>query len=234
LIRFTSKYFRQDNQFLFCGTFTDEQIELSTSKVTDDFSQNLMTFFGIGYNTQEVFNKTSLYFSQQFLPGIPDYFYGYTNQTTNMLFAKNNANTLRIFIELTRRRENIDRLINSVKSIFSNLISFLNKNEIDYTNVSATILHEDEEILHGVYQSFGIKLKSTLFDLPAGIYLSVLMIIYSVLQLKHDGIVNKWEDAFTRGGIQLAVAIISIIIWIVVRMLSNKPNLSFKIKQWTI
>lgn len=206
-------------------------LHIKTDKAVDDYSQNLTSFFGNNHPTQTIYNLTTLAGNATFLPL---YFYGNTNQTVNFLIAKDSANTLRIFIEGVSKRDNIDQLITGVKQIFQNIKSFIDNNDIKHKQISATIWSEDEEMLRGEYQGFFKKMKSFAPELPTGIYLSVLTIIYSIFQPKNEVIGTDPQKSFETNlrltGINLLVAVIAILLWLIVKAATKETNLSFKLK----
>jgi hypothetical protein len=206
-------------------------LHIKTQQAVDDYSQNLMNYLGNNYTTQTIYGLSSLSGNATFLPL---YFYGNTNQAVNFLIAKDSANTLRLFIEGVNRRDNIDQLVTGVKQIFQNIKSFLDDNNIKHNQISATIWSEDEEMLRGEYQGFWKKFKSFAPELPTGIYLSVLTITYSIIQPKVEATGNEpptpIETTLKFAGVNLLVASIAILLWLLVKAVTKETNLSFKLK----
>lgn len=204
-------------------------LQIKTDKTVDDYSQRLTNFLGNTHTTQTIYSQTTLSAKPTFLPL---YFYGNTNQTVNFLVAKDSANTLRVFIEGVSRRDNLDQLVTGVKHFFQNVKSFLDNNDIKYSQISATIWSEDEEMLKGEYQSYWVKFKSFIPDIPTGIYLSVLTIIYSIVQPKVEGTeaTTPIENALKFALVNLLVAAIAILLWLFVKAFTKDTNLTFKIK----
>lgn len=206
-------------------------LHIKTKEAVDDYSQRLINFLGNNHTTPTIYGLTSLSGNLTFLPL---YFYGNTNQKVNFLIAKDSANTLRLFIEGVSKRDNIDQLVTGVRLIFQNIKSFLDDNNIKHTQISATIWSEDEEMLRGEFQSFWKKFKSFVPELPTGIYLSVLTIIYSIIQPKVEAKVGETptpiETTLKFAGINLLVATIAILLWLLVKAWTKETNLSFKLK----
>jgi hypothetical protein len=206
-------------------------LHIKTQQSVDDYSQILMNYLGNNHTTKTIYELSSVSGNATFLPL---YFYGNTNQAVNFLIAKDSANTLRLFIEGVNRRDNIDQLVTGVKQIFQNIKSFLDENKIKYNQISATIWSEDEEILRGEYQGFWKKFKSFAPELPTGIYLSILTIIYSIIQPKIEATGNKpptpIETTLKLAGVNLLLASIAILLWLLVKAITKETNLSFKLK----
>lgn len=206
-------------------------LHIKTKETVDDYSQRLINFLGNNHTTQTIYGLTSLSGNLTFLPL---YFYGNTNQTVNFLIAKDSANTLRLFIEGVTKRDNIDQLVTGVKLIFQNIKSFLDDNNIKHTQITATIWSEDEEMLRGEFQGYWKKFKSFAPELPTGIYLSVLTIIYSIVQPKIEAKAvdtpTPIETNLKFAGINLLVALIAILLWLLVKAWTKETNLSFKLK----
>ena len=206
-------------------------LHIKTKQTVDSYSQRLMNYLGNNHATQTIYALSSLSDNVTFLPL---YFYGNTNQAVNFLIAKDSANTLRLFIEGVNRRDNIDQLVTGVKQIFNNIKSFLDDNNIKQIQISATIWSEDEEMLRGEYQGFWKKFKSFAPELPTGIYLSVLTIFYSIVQPKVEANVSEpptpIETSLKFAGANLLVALIAILLWLMVKAVTNETNLSFKLK----
>lgn len=200
---------------------------ITTAKDINNYEKQLNAYLGNPITIQEVFNLTTLSATQNYLPF---YFYGNTNQTVNYLFAKDSANTLRIFIEGVTQRDNLDQLVSGVEYVLNNIKSFLNRNEIKFNQVSATIWSEDEEILRGEYQSFWVKFNSSIPDLPTGIYLTFLTILYSIIRPIFEGISTTVLKTIISALINLAIAILAVFLWLLVKACYKETNLTFKIK----
>lgn len=206
-------------------------LHIKTKEAVDDYSQRLINFLGNNHTTQTIYSLTSLSSNLTFLPL---YFYGNTNQKVNLLIAKDSANTLRIFIEGVSKRDNIDQLVTGVRETFQNIKSFLDNNGIKHNKVTATIWSEDEEMLRGEFQGFWKKFKSFAPELPTGIYLSILTIIYSIVQPKIETKVGETptpiETTLKYAVINLLVAALAILFWLLVKAWTKEANLSFKLK----
>jgi hypothetical protein len=206
-------------------------LHITTKQAVDDYSQRLSHYLGNNHNASNIYGSTSLSSNSNLLP---QYFYGNANHTVNFLIAKDSANTIRLFIEGVTVRDNIDQLITGVKMLFQNIKSFFDCNKIIYKQILATIWSEDEAMLRGEYQCFCTKLKSFAPELPTGIYLSVLTIFYSIFQpkIEANGIVppTPIETTLKFAGINLIVATLAIVFWLLVKASSKETNLSFKLK----
>jgi hypothetical protein len=197
---------------------------LKTNIDIDEFSNNLVQMFGERNSTEEIFAMTSLS-GTEFLPL---YFYGVTNQTTNFLFSKETSNKLRIFVESVSKKDNLDQLVNGVRNHFINLNEFFDTYKIKLSDISGTIWSEEEEILKGEFQGYWKNFKSNIPDLPTGIYLSVLTIVYSIA--KPADTTESIKSKIVTALINLLIALISIILWLFIKAGKKKENLVFKIK----
>lgn len=206
-------------------------LNIKTEQEVDDYSQRLMNYLGNNHTTQTIYGLSSLSGNTTFFSL---YFYGNTNHVVNFLIARDSANTLRLFIEGVNRRDNIDQLISGVKQIFQNIKSFFDDNNIKHKQISATIWSEEEEMLRGEYQGFRKKFKSFAPELPAGIYLSILTIIYSIFQprIEATGIEppTPIETTLKFAGINLVVVSIAILLWLLIKTITKETNLTFKLK----
>ena len=206
-------------------------LNIKTEQEVDDYSQRLMNYLGNNHSPQTIYGLSSLSGNTTF---ILLYFYGNTNHVVNFLIARDSANTLRLFIEGVNRRDNIDQLISGVKQIFQNIKSFFDDNNIKHKQISATIWSEEEEMLRGEYQGFRKKFKSFAPELPAGIYLSILTIIYSIFQprIEATGIVppTPIETTLKFAGINLLMVSLAILLWLFIKAITKETNLSFKLK----
>lgn len=198
---------------------------IQTEKGISEFRDKLIAFLGVNKTTAEIFDLTTLKNPEQFLPL---YFYGKTNQTANFLFASDNEHQLRIFIE-GFKTDNLDQLVTETNHIFNNVKGFLKKNEISFSKVNATIWSEEDEILRGEYKSFWKRFKSNLPDLPTGIYLVVLNILYSAFQPKGDGSETTIENAMISIGINTGITASAVIFWLFIKA-GKDSEISFKIK----
>jgi hypothetical protein len=206
-------------------------LNIKTKQEVDDYSQRLMNYLGNNHTTQTIYGLSSLSGNTTFTLL---YFYGNTNHVVNFLIARDSANTLRLFIEGVNRRDNIDQLISGVKQIFQNIKSFFDDNNIKHKHISATIWSEEEEMLRAEYQGFGKKFKSFAPELNAGIYLSILTIIYSIFQprIEATGIEppTPIETTLKYAVINLFIAAIAILLWLFIKAITKKTNLSFNLK----
>jgi hypothetical protein len=192
-----------------------------------DFRPALVDYFGNINKTADIFNKTSINGDTCLLS---TYFYGNTNQTVNFLFAQESENTLRVFIENQTKRDNLDQLINGVKHILGQLKSFFKKSKIECNEISATIYSEGEEVLTGEYQGFKKKLISLLPDIPTGIYLAILTVLYSLCQPKINSQIDEKNILLKNTFINLGIILLSVSLWLLIKSATSKKNISFKIK----
>jgi hypothetical protein len=206
-------------------------LHIRTEQVVDDYSQRLSNYLGNTNTVTTIYGQTSLSANTNLLS---QYFYGNANHTINYLIAKDSANTIRLFIEGVSKKDNIDQLVTGVKLLFQNIKSFLDNNKIKYSQISATIWSEDEEMLRGEYQNYWTKFKSFAPELPTGIYLSVMTILYSIVQPKVEATGTEpptpIETTLKFAGVNLLVASIAILLWLLVKAAAKETNLSFKLK----
>jgi hypothetical protein len=194
-------------------------IYIDTNKEISGFQETLSLYFGNTNTTAAIFNSTSLSGS----PFQTLYFYGNTNQTVNFLFSKESPHKLRIFIEGVVLRENLDQLTSGVKGILSQTLTFAKKNNVNLSNISATIWAEGEEMMKGEVPRYWVHFRSIFPDLPTSIYLSILIVLYSFIKPQAG---SGTKDSF----INLGIIILAILIWQFIKTGYKKRELTFKIK----
>ncbi len=204
---------------------------ITTRKPVEEFSKQLSSYLGRNHSVSSIYLQTSLSTNTNLLP---QYFYGNANHTILYLVAKEDGYKIRLFIEGVNKRDNIDQLITGVKQLFQSIKSFLNSNKIGFKQISATIWSEDEEMLRGEYQSFWTKFKSNIPELPTGIYLTVITILYSIFQHKEvrsgDDSPSQFETNVKIAVINLLLTTAAIILWLLIKAIKRESNLSFKLK----
>jgi hypothetical protein len=185
----------------------------------DSFQNGIINHLG-GNQLLNTYNQTSLQNNAQLL-GL--YFYGNSNHAVNYLLAREDGSTLRVFVEGVIKRDNLDQLISGIQGLFKRILKYCDQNNIKYTSIDSTIYAEDEEVLKGQFYSFKEKMKSNLPDIPTGIYLSALTVLYSLIN-------PKTGDKFWESVINLLLVGSAVLLWLIVKAISKKNELIFKIK----
>jgi hypothetical protein len=197
---------------------------IKTKENLEHYRQDLVDHFG-GSNTEEIKKETT---SNK---GSQKYFCGSTNEKVNFLFAESNADGFIIFVEGKRSRGNFDQLITGVEIVFDDVKSLLDKHKVKCIKISASIWSEEEQMLTGVYQDYWVKIKSFIPDIPSGIILTFLTIIYSVVQPKIEGTDITTENAIKSAGINFLILLLAILIWLMLKASSKGKKLEFKNKK---
>jgi hypothetical protein len=209
-------------------------IHITTKQAVNTLNKSLENHLGTNMEVAEVFAQTSLSEDDILANLQQQYFYGNINHSVNFLIANESANTIRIFVEGVNRRDNIDQLITGTNAVFQNVLQLFEKKKIKIKKASATIWSEGEEMLRGEYQKFWMKIKSFLPTISAGIYLTILTILYSIIQpylkLSNNSSTTTIEGTLKSAIINLFLVAIAIFIWLLIKAASEKSNLSFKLK----
>lgn len=199
-------------------------LNIKTWKDIKDYEDNLKGYLGNSDDFDKIYQQTSIK-NVTYIT----YFYGRIDEKIISLFAKDTADTLRIFIEGVDKKDNLDQLVTGVKQVFNNVKYFLDKNKMKYSQISATIWSEGEEMLRGEYQDYWTKFKSFIPDIPTGIYLFVLTIIYSIVQPK-EGTAITTESGVKSAGINMLIVVLAVLLWLFIKAYNKETNLSFRIK----
>jgi hypothetical protein len=203
-------------------------LHISTNREVDDYKKGLVKFLGNNYQTQTIYEMTTLAENEIF---IELYFFGNTNQKVNYLIAKEGGNTMRIFVEGVNRRDNLDQLISGATQIFQTIRKFLDKNKIKYKEIFATIWSEGEEMLKGEYKGYWEKFKLFLPEIPTGIYLTFFTIIYSIFKpATKEGDIQLLEPKIGIIVLDLLVLALALLLWLLIKAYYKEPNLTFNLK----
>lgn len=198
-------------------------IYIKTKENLDHYRKELVDYIGSA-KLEKIKNKTT----QNELTH--EYFCGKTNEKVHYLIREDIADSFTIFIEGAKQRNNLAQLVTGVEQVFDDVKSLLDKLEVNCIKISASIWSEDEEMLTGVYQNYGVRFRSLIPDIPTGIYLAALTIIYSVLQPKIEG-AGVTTGTFLIAGINMLIVLLASLAWLLVKAYKRERNLSFKIKK---